>query len=177
MHIMVDLETLDTKDSAVIVSIGAVVFDPNNPSPIFPADTFYAVLHIGPQLANGRTISGATVKWWMEQSAETQSVFKEQEVHPMSALQGFNNFCDGAEGIWGNGSDFDNAILKSANDTFGLEGWKYSRNRCFRTMNSMQQMREVQRPERAGTHHNALDDAIYQAQCLQFIVKALGIRI
>lgn len=177
MHVSVDIETLDTKASAVIVSIGAICFDPNKEGPIFPSDTMYEVLHLEPQIAAGRTISADTLKWWMKQAPEARRVFDEHAVAPTTALRNFSAFCANAEGVWGNGSDFDNAILKDACETFDSSGWAYYTNRCFRTMKNLKMPREFVKPERKGVHHNALDDAIYQAQYLQAIVKALNLRI
>lgn len=63
--IMLDLETLDTRPSAVIVSIGAVEFDTNGPNPL---REFYRVLQLPPQLSRGRTECPETLAWWSRQS-------------------------------------------------------------------------------------------------------------
>lgn len=177
MHCMVDIETLDTAATAVIVSIGAVLFDPYDANA--PMEQFYSVLTLDDQIYQGRTISGATIAWWMGQSDAARGVFAVPVTneHADAALLRFNTFANRAQGVWGNGSDFDNAVLANANVTFRLKGWGYSRNRCFRTLKNLALPREFVKPEREGTHHNALDDAIYQAKYLQAIVKATEIRI
>ena len=75
--------------------------------------------------------------------------------------------------LWGNGADFDNTILGSLYDAFGLrKPWSYSRNRCYRTMKNIGI--GPRRPQaREGIYHNALDDAITQAIHLQDIFACL----
>jgi exodeoxyribonuclease VIII len=70
--------------------------------------------------------------------------------------------------VWGNGANFDNVILRNALDRYGYSAlWKYSNDRCFRTMKNILPKIEA---TRAGTYHNALDDAIYQVNYLQMAV-------
>lgn len=64
-HIMCDLETLDTATTACVLSIGLVAFDPNSG---VINDRFYAAFPRAQQLKVGRTISDATLTWWMDQS-------------------------------------------------------------------------------------------------------------
>lgn len=175
-HIMLDLETLDTRSSAVVTSIGAVAFDPNSNT---LGDKFYVELvdDIDYQQSRGRTISGSTVQWWMNQGAAAQQLFAEQpqpgieRVTTQEALHRFGLFV-GANGdrdvqLWGNGADFDNIILGSLYADLSIrKPWSYSRNRCYRTMKNLG---FGSKAKREGTHHNALDDAITQAVHLQEI--------
>jgi exodeoxyribonuclease VIII len=178
-HVMLDLETLATSVDAVVVSVGAVVFDPNTRSA--PGQVFYRVLDMDEQVQHGRKISPKTAIWWMDQSPEARLVFKEKETaDAIYALCGFNEFLrrNEVEAVWGNGSDFDNIIWGSLYDTFHVErAWSYSQNRCFRTMKNLALPKEFIKPTRSGTLHNALDDAVYQALYLQEIVQALKLRV
>lgn len=181
-HIMLDLETLDTTSSAVVISIGAVAFDPYTTT---LGEKFYVELtdDIAAQQARGRTISGDTVRWWMQQDVLATQVFATppmdgvQRVNTFEALSRFGLFvaANGARGVelWGNGVDFDNIILGSLYDAFGLcKPWSYSRNRCYRTIKNLGI--GPRRPKvREGVHHNALDDAITQARHLQEIFACL----
>jgi exodeoxyribonuclease VIII len=66
--------------------------------------------------------------------------------------------------IWGNGASFDNVILANAYRRNDLNiPWKYYNDRCYRTMKSLAPHIKM---EREGTHHNALSDAISQANHL-----------
>ena len=181
-HIMLDLETLDTTSSAVVISIGAVAFDPETNA---LGDKFYVELtdDIAAQQARGRTISGDTVRWWMQQDALAKRVFSVpppdgvERVNTFKALSRFGLFvaANGARDVelWGNGVDFDNIILGSLYDAFGLnKPWSYSRNRCYRTMKNIGI--GPRKPQvREGVPHNALDDAITQAANLQEIFACL----
>lgn len=183
-HIMLDLETLDTTSSAVVLSIGAVAFDPYTNA---LGDKFYVEMteDIAAQQARGRTISGDTVRWWMQQDVQAKRVFSESidgvdRVNTFKALSRFGLFVaangDRDVEMWGNGADFDNAILGSLFDSFGLrKPWSYSRNRCYRTMKNLGI--GPRRPQvREGVHHNALDDAVTQAAHLQEIFACLKSR-
>lgn len=183
MHMMVDLETLDTTATSYIASIGAVMFDPNS-DVIGPS--LYTVVDLNvPQ--PGRTISSSTVKWWLKQSDSARSELTGQETkfsvrQALDALASFMAIQAAqtgwkVDGVWGNGSDFDNAILIDAFHKENMQcPWSFGRNRCFRTIKNMLLPKEVVMPERAGTHHNALDDALHQVKVLQAITKATGIR-
>ena len=183
-HIMLDLETLDTTSSAVVLSIGAVAFDPYTNA---LGDKFYVEMteDIAAQQARGRTISGDTVRWWMQQDVQAKRVFSESidgvdRANTFEALSRFGLFVaangDRDVEMWGNGADFDNAILGSLFDSFGLrKPWSYSRNRCYRTMKNLGI--GPRRPQvREGVHHNALDDAVTQAAHLQEIFACLKSR-
>lgn len=161
--LMVDLETLGTKPGSVIVSIGAVFFNREG-----LGATFYRAVNIEGQI--GMTMDAPTVQWWLCQSDEARRVFYDAERVSMNlALADFASWileASGAYGVggtrvWGNGSDFDNVLLAEAYRRQGIhQPWKFYNNRCYRTLKSM--AREI-KPERAGIHHHALDDAVTQA--------------
>ena len=72
-HIMIDLETLDTSPSAAIISlIGAVKFRSATQTPL--GDKFYLPVSIQSNLDEGRTISGDTLRWWMNQDDGAQRI-------------------------------------------------------------------------------------------------------
>lgn len=181
-HIMLDLETLDTTSSAVVISIGAVAFDPYTNA---LGDVFYVemVEDTAAQQARGRTISGDTVRWWMQQDVLAKRVFAPpppdgvERVNTFEALTRFGLFVaangDRDVELWGNGADFDNIILGSLYDAFELrKPWSFSRNRCYRTMKNIG-IGPCKPQVRMGVHHNALDDAITQAAHLQEIFACL----
>jgi len=163
IHMMIDLETLDTKPSAVVLSVGAVVF---NTEKIIRHG--YWVIDPREQIANSRTMSFDTIKWWMEQNKEAQKVFTDQAIGLHQFAGEFENlFMKESMHLWGNGSDFDLSIMMdlwSRHSLPRIKGWKYSNHMCFRTFNQMHNVKQL--VERKGTYHNALDDAIYQAECV-----------
>jgi exodeoxyribonuclease VIII len=183
MHnIMLDLETLDTTSTAVVLSIGAVAFDPYGS---VLGDKFYVELteDLADQQTRGRTISASTVKWWLGQSVMARQVFTDppqQGVDRRTTAQGLHKFAtfvasNGGAGafIWGNGADFDNVILASLYNAYKIpQPWHFGSNRCYRTLKSL----HLPRLNRQGTHHNALDDAVSQASHVQDIFRWLAPR-
>lgn len=178
-HIMLDLETLDTGPRSVVTSIGAVVFRPDE---AVLGDTFYVELtdDLLAQQKLGRTINGDTVKWWMQQDPAAKKIFANPgmpgvRVNTVLGLDMFRKFVlehESVDGMWGNGADFDNIILGSLYEDYGLrKPWSYGNNRCFRTYKNHPGV--PHKYERTGTHHNALDDAITQAKHLQRIWTCL----
>jgi hypothetical protein len=159
-QLMVDLETFGTKPNSVIIAIGACKFNSTGIS-----DTFYEVVDPSSCVERGMVMDVDTVLWWMKQSSEARDSVCQKGDNIHDVLIRFTDWCQPEiREIWGNGSDFDNVLLRGAYMACGLEApWKYSNNRCFRTMKKMFQGLE---PTREGTHHNALDDAKHQAYWL-----------
>ena len=175
-ELMVDLETLDVKPTAVVVSYAAIPFDLDNNTPFEEmAEGSYPVLYhrlaIEPQINGGRTISAATLGWWLTQEEETRN-----EValacgmeNPLLELHGplcrFYEFVKqhGCERIWGNGPSFDNAILRSLFDDMDTEfPFKYNADRDLRTLCDMtQESHTVEVPE-GMIAHNPVHDASFQ---------------
>jgi hypothetical protein len=176
-HVMVDLETYDTKPTSLVLSIGAVRFDPMNLSG--PSEPFYVVLNHEQQIERGRTVSERTLDWWAKQSAEAQEVLQAPRMDVSQGLEFFADFVNKEPDtcVWGNGADFDNVILASLYNSFGMQQpWKYSNSRCYRTLRGFALPYDYFEKEREGVHHNALDDAIYQAMEMRRRIDALGLR-
>lgn len=163
--VMVDLETYGTSPGCSIMSIGAIAFDELGLSGV----KFYVVVDRQSCLDVGLTEDPTTVTWWNEQSDAAKVAMIESSsgkgVHIKDALTRFNKYLSARQEptIWGNGSDFDNTILMAAYKACGIvPAWKFYRNRCFRTLKSLFPV-IGESINRSGVHHNALDDAIYQA--------------
>lgn len=180
VHISIDLETLDTKPSAVVLSVGLAAFNPDTGA-VF--DTHYTQFsNLESQVERGRTISPSTVRWWMGRSEDARRTITDTD-GASSMVQGlfevrefFQKHAATLEGVWGNGSDFDNAILGSLFETYNdKQPWAYHLNRCLRTLKNFQLPDNFVEPARVGTHHHALDDAVYQAQHIMAISKALAL--
>lgn len=175
-NIMIDLETYDVAPTAVILSIGAVRFDENN-----CYESIYLVStrpeDALDQQAHGRTVSKATLDWWGKQSEEACKVLTDpNSISPSEMLARFRAFCGDKAKVWGNGSDFDNVLLASMYHAYGSNTpWKYSANRCFRTLRNL--VPAGCEPARSGIHHNALDDAVFQALWAQNALKHLGVKL
>ena len=176
-RVMLDLETLSTKSNACILSIGACFFNEET----IGAEFYQPVWVLGQNTKYGRHVSTETVEWWSKQSEEARKVFHEPAVDLQQALLSFRKWVyENADGekieMWGNGADFDCVILGNAYEAVGVEKpWSYGLNRCYRTLKNVVKLRPgFGIPERQGIHHNALADAIYQAQCAAVYLRELS---
>lgn len=162
MNVMIDIETLGTRTDAVILSIGAAKFDKEQIT-----DTFHVAIDPASCQQIGLTIDAGTVMWWMhpDRVLARHQLVQADKVDLYTALDGFASwFGDQSLPTWGNGASFDNVLLRNAYGKTNIPcPWAFWDDRCYRTMKNMHP--DVQVP-REGTHHNALDDAIYQAKHL-----------
>jgi hypothetical protein len=171
VNIMIDLETLDTKQDAVILSIAAVAI--NTEGEIL--GTFHEYTEDCP--SNMATTSMDTILWWMTQDKEARKLQAEAERNPLiSTLEElstfFRNFEDQEIAVWGNGAAFDNVILRRAYERNGLKApWSYRQDRCYRTLTKL--FPHIPMPEFVGVKHDALADATNQAGHLWEILKKI----
>lgn len=173
MHVMLDLETLGTKPGCAIVSIGACVFNAEGVQ-----GKFYRAINI---ITTGLALDPGTVVWWMGQSAEARAVFSDTaRVTTFEALANFKNwwvdnelkYLTDGHFVWCHGATFDAPILEAAYASVGQKApFKFFNVRDTRTLYALADVY----PDRAkGTHHNALDDAVAQAEAAIKAYSALG---
>jgi len=163
---MIDLETVGKWAGCPILTIGAVAF--TRTSEELGAE-FYQAIEYESCLSVGLTPNNDTLLWWQNQSVEARSAAWDDpnKLRLDEALEKFAKFLHEQVPpervvIWGNGSGFDNEILKLAYEHCGLTvPWKFWNDRDFRTLKDIAPTVMV---VREGTHHHALDDARYQAQ-------------
>lgn len=175
--VMIDLETLGTGPGCIVLSIGAVAFGPKDKS---LGPTFYQVFNTQNQSNFGLYEDAGTVQWWEEQSDEAREVV-EQARHGGELLRDgllrFNGwvsqFSKPKLCVWGNGADFDNAIIQDLYRRAGIkQPWNFWNNRCFRTLSG--EFGDLYpKPFRNGTYHNALDDAKFQAEWANKILNGV----
>lgn len=166
-HLMLDLETMGRGSDAAIVQIGAIAFQRGG---FNEAQTFFCNVSLASAQAGGGVIDAGTVLWWLQlPESARRAVFAPSDPLPMAvALQNFTRWfeehCGPDTMVWGNGSDFDNVILRNAYRRMGqTEPWGAFRNRCFRTLKAAHPRIPYDKPANA---HHALSDAIAQAEHL-----------
>ncbi len=169
---MLDLETLGTRADSVIMSIGAVKFNPDTDE--IDNAGFYASISIDSNTAAGRHIGEDTLVWWMKQTTTAQMVFTEPKIPLAIALDDFHSWVDHPDyQVWSNGADFDIPMLSHAFETHGLPApWKFYNGRCFRTIKNLPFAKKAEKIDNAAKH-NALSDAVAQAEQLQQYFKAM----
>lgn len=157
--VMFDLETLATSTNAVILSIGAVRFDPDTGE---MAEKFYA--NIDPSSQRWREVDPDTVAWWDKQGQAAQDKLTEAPVFPLrEALIMFKEFLRSSDLLWSNGPTFDEMIIRSAFEQLdGKFPVGYYNSRCCRTEFALGKRLGIPKvsPE---LKHDALSDSIAQA--------------
>ena len=168
---MFDLETLDTKPSAVILSLGAVKFDPRQKGIDPNAERLSLRIEIDPQSAMGRTISEDTIAWWATQSMEAQeAAFGDaNRVTVEDAVEQFHKFVWNSERVWSQGS-FDVNIIEHLYTSINKPyAWQYWQVRDSRTLFDF-----VDGQLDRTKHHDAVEDAIAQAEAVQRALRKIG---
>ncbi|WP_096948115.1 exonuclease [Escherichia coli] len=176
IHLMIDLETMGKNPDAPIISIGAIFFDPQTGD-------------MGPEFSKtidldtaGGVIDRDVIKWWLKQSREAQSAIMTDEIPLDDALLQLREFIDENSGeffvqVWGNGANFDNVILRRSYERQGIPcPWRYSNDRDVRTIVELGKAIDFDARTAIpfeGEHHNALDDARYQAKYVSAIWQKL----
>lgn len=169
MRCMLDLETLGKAAGCCVVSIGAVAFDEQGAK---VGSAFSAFLNLPQQQAKGLSINAETVMWWLtkDKLAQDSLVSGNAETAKNSVRLELYNFAhwyreNGCEEIWGNGADFDIPILGAVYDAFGVSRpWAYNAGRCCRTIFKLIHRRMGDFGTTNALAHDAVQDAIYQAQ-------------
>lgn len=178
--VMQDLETLGRRAGCAILSVGAVGFDPKTGE---LGEEYYRVVQLDSCVDAGLHIDPETIAWWEKQNPEAQKVLKQARAKRgnrtlVKTLNEFNEFLSQygpkAVRLWGNGSDFDNAIMINCYAAAGITpGWDFWNNRCYRTLKNLHPTIKM---DRTGVYHNALDDAKSQATHALKIFKSARIK-
>lgn len=138
-HLMIDLETMGNKPDSAIVAIAAVPFD--MVSGVTNDALFYEVVDLRSSAGLGGSIDADTVLWWLGQSENARGeITNSKELIDLPVALGqlysfVSEFCGEQVQVWGNGSSFDNVILRSAYENCGITPfWKYWNDRDVRTI-------------------------------------------
>lgn len=176
--VMIDIETMGNRPNAPIVAIGAVAF---NLVTMELGARYYVNVDLASSIRDGAVPDPSTIMWWMTQSDDARSALTRGRVLDVAVFLGeFAAWLDSAtvaerdRKIWACGTDFDVVILAEHYKRAGREvPWRFWNSRDQRTMRELwpQVTKEMVRP---GTHHNALDDAAFQAEQLFAIRRHLA---
>lgn len=153
-QVHIDLETLDVKSTAYILSIGAV----------FGAETFYEEID-QPEYAGYSqhfTESQATADWWAKQGGYR---ITQAPMPPYAALSKFSLWFERVTGfdqdveVWANSPSFDCSILRHHFNVYNLAvPWQFYQEADVRTIKKLYQFLRL--PIKAYKNpHNALLDA------------------
>ena len=167
--LMIDTETMGMPPDGALLSIGAVFFDLQT-CKLGP--TFNQTINLATAVRDGGTLKPSTIMWWLGQSPEARDAVRFSAFDIRSVLTDFSTFIaehSSHKSVrpWGNSSTFDLSIIGSAHQRSAIaQPWIFWNERCFRTVRSMYPQVEYD-PESKGTRaHNALADAVFQAEHL-----------
>jgi hypothetical protein len=169
-HGMIDLETLDVKPTATVLTLGAVKFNPFNNDE--PHSELYLKILVDDQDRLGRTTSDSTIEWWANQDPKVMDEAFDQTgaVTVEEALIQLNKWVVGVDEIWGQGYGFDITMLEDMYRSIGKPiPWQFWQISDARTIT-----KRMPKDPRKGMQtdlHNALSDAYFQAKSVQLIFK------
>ena len=169
---MLDLETLGTRPDCVIMTLGAVKFDPFNPDRE-PGPGIYLRMDLEEQLALGRTVDDSTIEWWAQQDSRVRTEAWDgtdrSSIHELK--RELNRFLVGVDDIWSQGPVFDIAILE---DLYRSQNWGFPWSFWqIRDSRTLFKVHGDPRQKGRDQAHNALLDCVYQAQAVQQIFKGI----
>ena len=169
---MLDMETLAVSPNAVVLSLGAVHFDPYGTG---HSDSLYFRIDIDDQDALGREVDPGTLEWWSRQPpAIMEEAFSPDDRIPLvEAMDRFHRFVWGCSAFWSHGATFDLVMIENIYGQLNKAlPWNYWQLRDTRTLFDLGHDPEM--PQ--GSKHNALEDAIRQAVGVQNVYRKLGIQ-
>ena len=174
-NVMIDLETMGLVPGSPIVSIGAVVFDPRYNR--VTKTTFYSELDWADQQNEGFVIDEKTLAWWDEQGEKAKEALCGLDDLKAELIR-FAKWLPQDCKVWGNGPSFDIAMLEHCYRHFKLpipcRFWEVYDCRTIKYMYESE--RGGFDRKSGGTKHNALDDAIFQAQYVCEMWRSLILR-
>lgn len=179
-HIMVDLETMDTEDSAAILTIGAVCFDPRGKdteesmrNKLDEGHGFSIRCSLESNMVLGRTVSAGTIMWWMNQSESARDALVNGKQYPVGmALSNFRQWLTAlkpkATRVWAKDPDFDcNILVHAMKMTHEIWPFHFADNRSVRTIMDLAYPDGDCPRIGEGVAHDAYDDAVMQALVVQ----------
>lgn len=171
-EVMLDIETLATTPDAMMISLGAALRTPDGliHTIELPIET----------VADDRlAIDPGTVRWWLRQDEPARASVSGKGMSLLQACINFNNALssfvrDPKElRVWGNGSMFDNVIVKHNYKIAGVEPvWGYRNDMCYRTLKNLYPQIPYVAPENA---HIASEDAKAQLIHLEKILQVMNV--
>jgi hypothetical protein len=172
--VMLDIETLGTDPDCVILTLGAVKFNPFSEQE--PYDALYIKFAVDEQLELGRSIEQGTLDWWNKQdpAIRDEAMSDDGRIPLSECLADLNRFLVGVKDIWAQGPTFDITILENLYKQMLVpRPWNFWQIRDSRTLFGVH---GDPRDKNRASAHNALEDAYSQAQAMQTIYKQVGIK-
>ena len=168
--IMIDIESLDTRPDCVILTIGAVRFDPRGHGVV-------EKLELRPTVEDqtevyNRSINEDTLRWWGEQSPEAleEALGDRGRTSFRECMETLYKFCWNRRAVWSNGASFDIVVAETAMRQTLTEypnpiPWPFWTMRDTRTLYEIANVKLSDGGH--STSHKAVEDAERQAIVVQ----------
>jgi hypothetical protein len=173
--VMLDIETLSTRPESVILTLGAVKFDPWADEVDTEAG-LYLRIDVDEQLQLDRHVQQETVDWWGKQPEDVrdEALGEHERTNLNDTIDQLNRFLVGSTNIWCQGPAFDIVILENLyRQLVRPTPWQFWQIRDSRTLFGVHG--DPREKGRTGAH-NALIDCYYQARAVQEIYKTVGVK-
>jgi hypothetical protein len=184
MDLMIDIEALAKHNDAIILTIGAQLFDPSvkgwetrkqrHIHTGIEYDPYMNVrVDVDEQETLGRTIDRDTLVWWAQQSSEAQedSFSPEGRISLRDSLAELTRLAEPCKRVWSKGPLYDFAILEHALEQVKMPTpWKFWNVRDARTVFSL-----TPRLQSRTNGHLAIEDCRNQILMLQDAFEILGV--
>ena len=167
--IMIDIESLNTTPDCVILTIGAVLFDPRG-SGILDKIELRPTIEDQTEIFN-RSINDDTLRWWGTQSeaAQEEALGDRDRISFKECMEKLYKFCWNRRAVWSNGAPFDLVVMEHAwrqvSDKPNPIPWPFWSVRDTRTLYDIAGVKL-----KDGGHvtsHKAVEDAERQAIVVQ----------
>ena len=172
---MLDIETLSTRPESVVLTLGAVKFDPWADE-VDTESGLYLRIDVDEQLALDRHVQQETVDWWGTQPEDVreEALGEHERTGLSNTVDQLNRFLVGSNSIWCQGPAFDIVILENLYRQLGRPTpWQFWQIRDSRTLFGVHG--DPREKGRTGAH-NALIDCYYQARAVQQVYKEVGVK-
>lgn len=164
--VMIDIETMGTRSTSMIVQIGACYFDRKTGE---IGDKFK--VNVTYRNDDGFTIDHSTINWWLGRDEKARLSIMGDAVYINEAVEMLSAFLKDTTFVWSHAT-FDIPILLHAFDVCKTNfPVHYTKMRDIRTLVDIKNNNQRSSIAREGTHHDALDDCTFQ---VQYCVEALN---
>ena len=172
---MVDLETYATTADAIVMTIGAIVFDNSGNEKA----SFYRRITEESCISIGLVKDLNTVKFWNNQSKESRFEIETpiDRVYIIDAINDFSKFWkdNNCKYFWCLGANFDEPILSLIYARLNLEKpWMFYNVKCLRTLYSLANVKPKELIKVDDVEHHALADCKRQINGLMLAYKRLN---
>lgn len=179
IRLMIDMETPASSKQTAPLTLGCVQFD----LPFgMERPSFYERASLASIESKGFAVSRATMEWWDKQDPAVRNEAFGGILDITELLDSFSQWvmrtfnctdCTGIE-LWSRGAGFDCEILQHCyEECFGTYPFDFRKHMCQRTVQALMPAELTSLVTRTGAKHNALDDAINQADMMDVALRNL----